>query len=339
MKKLLIHLVSLLLVFCLVACNNDNEPNNNDPLNRDLGESQTDNQGGTQGGTPSVDIGSIDFGSMMGGTASSDTVYGSMDEASKQQIKDAAKKEGIDISFGSDGSMTITDKTGLIVKQNPDGTWEIQNGAGVEGTAWPDNKFTRLISKPSFTYMLMSANEYGMEITSTTATIDQIREYAAAVKTAGFTQNALEMEQDGIYSYSAYNTEGYMIEIHQMSGATGISILAPQGDNGGGDDSSDEPTSSTWANNAYTKLLPEPSFDYTITDTGSGVTVASTTGTIEQLRDYTAQTKAAGFNQNETVIDQEMGGYTTYMFSASNTAGYSVQISCIGGNISISIYQ
>lgn len=336
MKKLLILLLSLLLVFSLVACGNDDSPNNDDPLNRDPDTSQTDSQGGQD---DPVNVEDIDFGAMMGGNASSDTVYGKMDEATKQQLIDEAKKEGIDITFGADGSMTITDETGLVVKQNPDGTWEIQNGAGVEGTAWPDNKFTKLISKPSFTYMIMSADEYGMEITSTTATIEQLRDYAEGAKNAGFTQNAMELDQEGIYNYTAYNSDGYKLTINQISGVTGIGLLAPQGDNGGENDSGDEPTSSTWANNAYTKLLPEPSFEYTIIDTGNGVTVASTTGTIEQLRDYTAQAKSAGFNQNETVVDQEMGGYTTYMFSASNAAGYSVQIRCIGGNISISIYK
>ena len=46
MKKLIALLLALMMVFALAACNNNDDPNGDDPLNRDPGTSQ----GGTQGG-------------------------------------------------------------------------------------------------------------------------------------------------------------------------------------------------------------------------------------------------------------------------------------------------
>ena len=46
MKKIIALLLALMLVFALAACNNNADPNGDDPLNRDPGTSQ----GGTQGG-------------------------------------------------------------------------------------------------------------------------------------------------------------------------------------------------------------------------------------------------------------------------------------------------
>ncbi len=58
MKKILILMLALLLVFSLVACNGTDDPNNDDPLNRDPGTTQNggennnsgENNNGTQGG-------------------------------------------------------------------------------------------------------------------------------------------------------------------------------------------------------------------------------------------------------------------------------------------------
>ena len=58
MKKILILMLALLLVFSLVACNGTDDPNNDDPLNRDPGTTQNggennnsgENNNGTQSG-------------------------------------------------------------------------------------------------------------------------------------------------------------------------------------------------------------------------------------------------------------------------------------------------
>lgn len=50
MKKILALLLALMMIFALAACNSNDNPNGDDPLNRDPGTSQTDDQGATQGG-------------------------------------------------------------------------------------------------------------------------------------------------------------------------------------------------------------------------------------------------------------------------------------------------
>ena len=55
----------------------------------------------------SSNVGNIDIGSIMSGNGSTDTIYGQLDEASKQQIISDLAKDGYEASFGADGSMTI----------------------------------------------------------------------------------------------------------------------------------------------------------------------------------------------------------------------------------------
>lgn len=52
------------------------------------------------------------------------------DPAARQQIIDAAKADGFDVSFGADGSMTITDTDGTVIVQQPDGTWVMKDTDG-----------------------------------------------------------------------------------------------------------------------------------------------------------------------------------------------------------------
>ena len=59
----------------------------------------------------------------MSGNGSTDTIYGQLDEASKQQIISDLAKDGYEASFGADGSMTIVDPDGTTMVQKPDGTW------------------------------------------------------------------------------------------------------------------------------------------------------------------------------------------------------------------------
>lgn len=55
----------------------------------------------------------------MSGNGSTDTIYGQLDEASKQQIISDLAKEGYEASFGADGSMTIVDPDGKPLYRNP----------------------------------------------------------------------------------------------------------------------------------------------------------------------------------------------------------------------------
>ena len=239
LTKLLALLLALTLVFTLAACGNGNnddpsgsQQGTNAPLNREDDTSSTENQGGTQSGNndPS-NVGDIDIGSIMSGNGSTDTVYGQLDEASKQQIISDLAKDGYEASFGADGSMTIVDPDGTTVVQKPDGTWVIKDEDGGEGQIggdWPDNEFTKLIPKPDFELFAANTETDSFSVAFTSATIEQIKDYAAKVKAAGFNINEEVEDQEVmgmvIYSFTAENADGYTIEITSANGTSSITI-------------------------------------------------------------------------------------------------------------------
>ena len=233
MKKFLVLMLSLLLVFSLVACDSGDNPNpsgtnnNDDPLNRDPGISQSGNQGGTQGGATSGDV-----GSMISGIGSSTALYSDMDAASKQAFIAEGARQGLDISFGADGSTTIVDTTdGTTVIQKPDGNWVVKDADGGEGQIggdWPDNEFTKLVPKPSFELYAAAVDGDTFSVLFTNATIEQLKAYADQVKAAGFNLNEELTDQNVmgmvIYTFSAENADGYSVEIFSASGSSGMRI-------------------------------------------------------------------------------------------------------------------
>ena len=239
LTKLLALLLALTLVFTLAACGNGNnddpsgsQQGTNAPLNREDDTSSTDNQGGTQSGNndPS-NVGNIDIGSIMSGNGSTDTVYGQLDEASKQQIISDLESEGYDVSFGTDGSMTIVDPDGTTMVQKPDGTWVVKDEDGGEGQIggdWPDNEFTKLIPKPDFELFAANTETDSFSAAFTSATIEQIKDYAAKVKAAGFNINEEVEDQEAmgmvIYSFTAENADGYTVEITSANGTSALTI-------------------------------------------------------------------------------------------------------------------
>ena len=238
-SKLFALLLALTLVFTLAACGNGNnddpsgsQQGTNAPLNREDDTSSTDNQGGTQSGNndPS-NVGDIDIGSIMSGNGSTDTVYGQLDEASKQQIISDLAKDGYEASFGADGSMTVVDPDGTTMVQKPDGTWVIKDEDGGEGQLggdWPDNEFTKLIPKPDFELFAANTETDSFSVAFTSATIEQIRAYAAKVKAAGFNINEEVEDQEVmgmvIYSFTAENADGYTVEITSANGTSALTI-------------------------------------------------------------------------------------------------------------------
>ena len=233
MKKLLILMLALLLAFSLVACDSGDNPNNDDPLNRDPGTSQNGGennngtQGGTQGGATSGDV-----GSMISGIGSSTALYSDMDAASKQAFIAEGARQGLDISFGADGSTTIVDTTdGTTLIQKPDGNWVFSDGQGGEGQIggnWPDNEYTKLVPKPSFELYAAVIEGETFSVMFTNATIEQIKAYAEQVKAAGFNLNEELTDENVmgmvIYSFAAENADGYSVEIFSASGSSGMRI-------------------------------------------------------------------------------------------------------------------
>ena len=235
LTKLLALLLALTLVFSLAACGNgnNNDPSGsqqgtNTPLNREDDTSSTDNQGGENN---SSNVGNIDIGSIMSGNNSTDTIYGKLDEASKQQIISDLAKDGYKASFGADGSMTVVDPDGTTVVQKPDGTWVVKDADGGEGQLggdWPDNEFTKLIPKPDFELFAANTETDSFSVAFMSATIEQIKDYAAKVKAAGFNINEEVEDQEVmgivIYSFTAENADGYTVEITSANGTSSITI-------------------------------------------------------------------------------------------------------------------
>ena len=161
MKKILALLLALMLIFALAACNNNDNPNGDDPLNRDPGTSQ-------------------------GGEDNSGTQDGNQD---------------------------------------------------IGGSAWPDNEFTKLVPKPSFTLQTPYADEKEFGVAFTDATTDQIKAYVEQVKAEGFTIGERIEEESAMgityYSFSAKNADGYEVEIFSTSDSKGMLITSPNGTQGG----------------------------------------------------------------------------------------------------------
>ena len=224
MKKILLLFLSIVLIFSLIACGNNETPSGNEGS----GTSQTDDNGGENNAVNPEDI---DFAAIMAGNGATDVVWGKQDEATKQAIIADAKKDGVDVSFGADGSMTVVDTDGTTMIQNPDGTWKIKEADGGEGQLggdWPDNEFTKLIPKPDFELFAANTETDSFSVAFTSATIEQIRDYAAKVKAAGFNINEEVEDQEVmgmvIYSFTAENADGYTVEITSANGTSALTI-------------------------------------------------------------------------------------------------------------------
>ena len=230
MKKqlfgILALIVSITLLISLVSCSNKPSGNVDDdaPLVRD------DSTGSTS--APENNAGNVpDFSAIMAGKGATDTVWGKQDAATRQSIVDSAKEGGYDVSFGADGSMTITDTDGTVIVQQPDGTWVMKDADGQTaqlGGNWPENEFTKLVPKPNFDVMGASSDDGSFTVAFSGVEIEQVKAYADKVKAKGFTIDATEESQNvygvSIYTYTAYNSDGYCVEITFANGTSGITI-------------------------------------------------------------------------------------------------------------------
>ena len=221
MKKILAILLAAMMVFALVACGNkDDKPSGDGENNPDNSHNGEDNNNG----------GNTD--SLLAGIGSSTVIYGQMDEASKQQLVMEGKAEGIDISFGADGSTTFVDnEDGTVVVQKPDGSWVVKDADGGEGQIggnWPDNEYTRLVPKPSLELQATYIEGESFGATFTNATVEQIRDYVEQVKAAGFNINEVvedrEFGEMVLYSFTAENADGYIASITFANGTSSLSI-------------------------------------------------------------------------------------------------------------------
>ncbi len=226
MKRLFALLITIIMVASLAACGTNNSNTNGNNSTNPPASSTGDNQ---QSGNESGNV--PDFSAIMAGNGATDTVWGKQDAATRQSIVDSAKEGGYDVSFGADGSMTITDTDGTVIVQQPDGTWVMKDADGSSaqfGGEWPENEFTKLVPKPNFDVMGASSDDGSFTVAFSGVEIEQVKAYADKVKAKGFTIDATEESQNvygvSIYTYTAYNSDGYCVEITFANGTSGISI-------------------------------------------------------------------------------------------------------------------
>ncbi len=222
MKKLMLLCIILLLALSLVACDSESGAGG-----RGSGEESTQ---------PS--IGDINFAAIFSGNADVGTIWGLQDPASQQAIIEAGRKEGVDVSFGADGSMAVVDpETGDTVIQKPDGTWTIKGSDGSEGQFggnWPKNEFTEQLPTPAFELMAASTTETDFSVAFVGASVEDIRAYVEAAKSKGFTVDAETSDEETmgmvIYSFTAENASGYELNVFYAVGTSGLTLTKPDPD-------------------------------------------------------------------------------------------------------------
>lgn len=163
--------------------------------------------------------------------ASSASADAGLSAEEKAILKAEFAKEGQDLDFNADGSMTIKNReTGEIVILNADGTIKGIDSSGNSfefgmSDKWPSNDYTKQLPNPE---------GYGIRIiTVTTATdglianidctVDQAKKYASALKAKGFDKDVEEEDQSmpeyGIaaYTFEAENGNGYNVVVTVVS--------------------------------------------------------------------------------------------------------------------------
>ena len=97
-------------------------------------------------------------------------------------------------------------------------------------------------------------------------------------------------------------------------------------------------TSGDWPDNEFTKLIPAPKVGTigAAQVSESDCTIIMT-WTAEEAKEYAAQVKDAGFDQD--VEEQDMAGMGVYAFSGFNADGVEVSVSFMSGTGGISIFN
>ena len=82
-----------------------------------------------------------------------------------------------------------------------------------------------------------------------------------------------------------------------------------------------------WPDNEFTALVPAPKFAVSASETdGSEFAAAFADPTIEQIKAYAQELKAAGFAEDVSEAEQSIGGMTIYSYSASDKNGHTVEL-------------
>lgn len=335
MKKLFALILALAMVFAFAACGStsDDDGSTKKPAEQTTG-------GKTPGGT---DVGgstpNVNFDDLLSG--STEVVWGKADAATKEEIKRQAAEEGMTVTFGADGSMTLKDENGTYT-QHPDGTWTLKynDGTGtidIGGGKWPDNALTKLVPKPDFGVQMTNEEENGYGIYFSDATLEGLKAYSKKVASSGFDRNVETGEVGDVFYYRAANADGKHVSLTfaEGSGVMGIYHSDPLGgddDDYGGDDDDDYGDDYEYGldwptNNALAALVPKP--DTAVSGSimsGNDLNIMCQPASSDVFYKYVQSVKAAGFNVDADVSEVELGDGITYVFGAYDGKGHSITI-------------
>ena len=110
-----------------------------------------------------------------------------------------------------------------------------EQGGEPSQNAWPDNKFTQLVTKPNLAVASVDVDNYGgggsCKIVFADATATQLKAYAQTLQADGFKFHVEEFEDmTGAFSFRAGNVEkgeGFMVVLAPMSSAGAYISLLP----------------------------------------------------------------------------------------------------------------
>ncbi|MBQ8399138.1 MAG: hypothetical protein IJX08_04130 [Clostridia bacterium] len=228
---------ALILLICLsfVSCAATSTTGTQDDAQGGAPSASTENGGKESADAPSqgneesiFQQTKIDFAAIMSGNGATNVVYALQDEAFKQNFIAEAQQEGLQVTFGIDGTTTIKNAQGEEMVQAVDGTW---SKGGNTDSYWDENEFTTILPKPCFELissgtidneLIDGTKVVGISITGN-ATKAQVLQYVQQVKSAGFTQDIVEKD-DVQYEYYAVNDGGYTVHITHYAIQAGVSI-------------------------------------------------------------------------------------------------------------------
>ncbi len=234
------RLVSLILVFALMlalaACGGSSgapntPPASNAPLSREDAPLQREDTSASGSGSDASGSVSFDSEALQEGKLPTDIIFSAQDEQYKQDLINDGKENGYEVSFGEDGSTTLTYEDGSSMKQNPDGSWVIAEESGEQasfGGSWPDNEYTKLIPKPEFGILGTEEEDGEFTVAFSNVSADDMKAYAEKVKAKGFDKDIDVQDQSvmgmTIYAFKASNADGYDVNVYYAADTGGVTV-------------------------------------------------------------------------------------------------------------------
>lgn len=224
-------LLCLVLASCSSVATTEHEENGQSSSpSSSIGQSDRESAEQSTGGEEAsrAEKTEFDFAAIMSGNGATNIVYALQDEDFKQEFVEAASKEGLQVTFGNDGTTTLKNDQNEEMVQLSDGSWK--KGEKKE-SYWTVNEFTDLLPQPGFE--LISSGPLEGELITGVKVVGfsvmgigekaQALQYVKLVKDAGFTVNPAEVDQM-TYEYIAENQAGYVVQVTHTITQIGVSI-------------------------------------------------------------------------------------------------------------------